>query len=94
MRTAKPYSIDYAPAAWRHIGSLSGEEFSGLQRALQRIAEVATAALPAAPPAGLLLEAQVAGLGFRYAVEAEGRVVRLVALERLARRPARTRAVS
>ena len=87
----KPYTVEYTPAAWQHIGSLAWDEFSALQKALNRIAEVAAAALPAAPPAGALLDAHIAGLDFRYAVESATRVVRLVDLARQARRPARAR---
>jgi hypothetical protein len=96
MRTTpparKPYTVEYTPAAWRHIGSLSWDEFSCLQKALNRIAEVATAALPAAPPEHEVLEAQVAGLAFGYSVDAGARVVHLVGLSRQARRSVRGRA--
>lgn len=89
---AKPYTVEYTPVAWGHIGSLSSEEFGCLQKALARIAEVAAAAYPAAPPEGELLDAQIAGLTFRYSVDAEARVVHLEDLSRRARCPARARA--
>jgi len=87
----KPYTVEYSSAAWRHIGSLTSDEFGVLQRGLDRIAAVATAALPAAPAAGATLKAQLAGLTFRYAVEAEKRVVRLVGVDRQAPRAERVR---
>ena len=90
--SVKPYTFEFDAAAWARIGSLSQEEFSALQRALERIAQVATAAYPAAPPAGEVLEAQVAGLTLRYGVDAETRVVCLVSLERQPRRTVRAAA--
>jgi len=91
--SAKPYTVEYTPAAWRHIGSLAWDEFNGLQKALNRIAEVATAAFPAAPPEHEILDARIAGLAFRYAVDAEARVVHLIDLARQVRRPVRARGV-
>jgi hypothetical protein len=88
----KPYTFEFNAAAWARIGSLSQEEFSLLQRALERITQVATAAYPAAPPAGHVLDAHVAGLALRYVVDVQTQVVCLVSLERQPRRPVRAAA--